>query len=283
MMKSCALEGIEVAYEEVGQGRSILFLHGWTLDHTAEQLYFEPIFETRPGWRRLYIDLPGHGRTPGPEQIDCMDAILEVILAFIDTVAPGERLALAGTSAGALPARGVVYRRPEQVIGLLARNPLIVADDAQRTLPEPTILIEDEAFMAQLSAAERKVFGDILVQKASYYDEVRRFDKFCYQPAVRIGDSACRDRIRQESARYGLSFDVDALPQAFEGPSLFLTGRQDPVVGYQDAWPVLEQYPRASFMVLDRASHDFPADQKTLFKALVDDWLDRMEEYEAYR
>jgi pimeloyl-ACP methyl ester carboxylesterase len=67
------------------------------------------------------------------------------------------------------------------------------------------------------------------------------------------------------------------LPELFEGPSLFLAGRQDPVVGYQDAWPILEQYPRASFVVLDRASHDFPFEQKALFKALVDDWLDRME------
>ncbi len=280
-MKTCALENIEVAYEEFGQGRPILFLHGWTLDHTSELLDFEPIFETRPGWRRLYLDMPGHGRTPGPESIDSMDDILEVILAFIDAVAPGERLAIAATSAGALPARGVVYQRPEQVCGLMARIPLILADDAQRTLPEPTVLIEDSTFMAQLSPAERKVFGDILVQKAGYFNEVKRFDEQCYQPAVKLGDSACQEKIRLDPARYDLSFDVDALPEPFDGPSLFLAGRQDPVVGYRDAWRILEKYPRATFVVLDRASHGIPVEQKTLFKALVDEWLDRMEEYEA--
>ena len=79
-MKTCTLEGIDVAYEEFGEGRSILFLHGWSLDHTNEVADFEPIFANRPGWRRLYLDLPGHGRTPGAERVRDMDGILQVVL-----------------------------------------------------------------------------------------------------------------------------------------------------------------------------------------------------------
>ena len=282
-MKSCTLEGIDLAYEEFGTGRPILFLHGWSLDHENEVADFEPIFADRPGWRRLYLDLPGHGRTPGAERVQDMDGVLQVVLEFIDAVAPGQRVAVAGTSAGALPARGIVYRRPEQVCGLLIRFPLIIADDTKRCLPEPAVLVEDEAFMASLSAEDRELYGDIMIQKADFLEPLKEYVDRYILPAQARGDAAFRDAIRQDPERYGLSFDVDDLPQPFEGPSLFMAGRQDTAVGYRDAWPIIEGYLRATFAVLDRAGHGTVAQQDELFKVLVYEWLDRVEEAEKHR
>jgi len=279
-MKICTLDGIDVAYEEFGHGRPILFLHGWSLDHTSEVANFEPVFEDRPGWRRLYLDLPGHGRTPGAERVRDMDGILQVVLEFADALFPGQRFAIAGTSAGALPARGVVYRRPEQVCGMLIRVPLIVADDTRRTLPEPTVLVEDAAFMASLSNEEREMYGGILVQEADFFRAVKRYMERCIWPAQTRYDEVFCTAIRQDPKRYGLSFDVDDLPQPFEGPSLILAGRQDSIAGYRDAWSIVENYPRASFVVLDRSGHGTTPQQLELFKALVHDWLDRVEEVE---
>ncbi len=45
------------------------------------------------------------------------------------------------------------------------------------------------------------------------------------------------------------------LDSPFESPTLIITGRQDRVTGYQDAWDLIENIPRATFAVLDRASH----------------------------
>jgi pimeloyl-ACP methyl ester carboxylesterase len=282
-MKTCSLDGINVAYEEFGRGRPILFLHGWSLDHTSEVADYEPIFTGKPGWRRLYLDLPGHGRTPGSERVRDMDGILQVVLDFADALFLGQRFAVAGTSAGALPARGVVYRRPDQVCGMLISIPVIVADDARRTLPEPCVLVEDEAFMATLSDEERETYGDILVQKVDFLDPLKRYMNKYIWPAQARGDTAFCDDIRQDPGRYGLSFDVDNLPQPFEGPTLILAGRQDTAVGYRDAWSIVENYPRATFVVLDRSGHGTTAQQAELFKLLVHDWLDRVEEAEQSR
>ncbi len=279
-MKICALEGIDLAYEEFGHGRPILFLHGWSLDHTNEVADFEPIFADRPDWQRFYLDLPGHGRTPGVERVQDMDDILQVILEFADALFPGQRFAVAGTSAGALPARGVVYRRPDQVCGLLIRVPLIIADDAKRTLPEPAVLVENEAFMVSLSDEDREMYGDILIQEPDFLRAVKEYMERYIWPAIARGDEVFRTAIRQDPGRYGLSFDVDDLPQPFEGPSLILAGRQDPAVGYRDAWSIAESYPRASFVVLDRSEHGTTPQHGGLFKMLVRDWLDRVEEVE---
>jgi len=45
------------------------------------------------------------------------------------------------------------------------------------------------------------------------------------------------------------------LDSPFESPTLIITGRQDRVIGYQAAWDLIENNPRATFAVLDRASH----------------------------
>jgi len=57
-----------------------------------------------------------------------------------------------------------------------------------------------------------------------------------------------------------------------------LLGRQDSGVGYKDAWSILDNYPRATFAVLDRAGHNLQIEQEELFNSLVSEWLVRVNE-----
>ena len=81
----------------------------------------------------------------------------------------------------------------------------------------------------------------------------------------------------------GFSLDVDTLPAPFGAPTLILTARQDHICGYRDAWELLENYPRATFSMLDRAGHFVTIEQDALCHALMHEWLDRVEEYAADR
>jgi pimeloyl-ACP methyl ester carboxylesterase len=58
-----------------------------------------------------------------------------------------------------------------------------------------------------------------------------------------------------------------------------VAGRQDSAVGYSRAWELLEQFPRATFAVLDGAGHALPHEQPELLGALVTEWLDRVREH----
>ncbi|WP_432844394.1 alpha/beta fold hydrolase [Dactylosporangium sp. CA-092794] len=62
----------------------------------------------------------------------------------------------------------------------------------------------------------------------------------------------------------------------FTQPALFITGRQDHVVGYRDAWAVVGHYPRATFAVLDAAGHNTHIDQLDVTAALITEWLARI-------
>ena len=76
---------------------------------------------------------------------------------------------------------------------------------------------------------------------------------------------------------YAFSFDPDKVGAPFAAPSLILAGRQDTIAGYRDAWISIERFPRATFATLDGCGHLIAPAKRDLFRALVVDWLDRME------
>jgi pimeloyl-ACP methyl ester carboxylesterase len=78
------------------------------MDHRYMVSDLEPLFSKRDGWRRLYPDLPGHGMTRGKDWMANRDQELDIVPDFIDAVIPEESFVLAGSSAGAYMARGVV-------------------------------------------------------------------------------------------------------------------------------------------------------------------------------
>lgn len=180
----CELENITIYYEMYGEGRPILLLHGGYIDHRHMVKEMEPLFEQRNGWKRIYPDLPGHGRTPPQDWITSHDKVLEIIFDFVGKVIPGQCFAIAGVSRGGYLGRGIIYKKPELVDGVL-----------------------------------------------------------------------------------------------FLVPALYAVASEDSMVGYRDAWKMLESYPRATFAILEKAGHFLGLEQEELFLALANEWLQRVEEF----
>ena len=156
--------------------------------------------------------------------------------------------------------------------GLLLTVPVIEPDVAKSDLPAHQVLVDNRDFIAALESDEQDVRNFFVVQSRELLEEFRSVIK----PALAAADPELIARIRANSA---FSFDVDALSGPFPAPTLILTGRQDSECGYRDAWRILENYPRGTFAVLDRAGHLLSWEQRALFRAMVSEWLDRVEEY----
>ncbi|GAA1722278.1 alpha/beta hydrolase [Kribbella yunnanensis] len=235
-------------YESFGSGRPIIFLPCWGGDNGEARDIHEPVFADREGWRRIYVDPPGTNHRPGDPNITDQDGMLDAIAATIAEAVGDEPYAVAGTSAGGLHARGLIRRYPSRVLGLLLRVPGVVVDRGLRTLPT-----------------------DEYLRKTPYW-QVKQ-DQY-YDPAELSADLEFLGRIQADPASYGLRDDPSL---RFERPTLIVTGRQDTMTGYADAWGLLDDYPRATFAVLDQEDHDLPVRRPALYHALVADWLDRME------
>jgi pimeloyl-ACP methyl ester carboxylesterase len=233
----------------------------------------EPVFQSRDDeWKRICFDLPGMGSTKGVDWIANSDDMFKFVLAVVDEVIPGEPFLIVGESYGGYLARAVVRERPEDVQGMLLICPLVVADDEERDVPPCTVLRRDNALEEMLEPEERDFLDLFLVNQSE--ENWERFRDEMLE-GFEGGDEAFKARIRGDVESYAFTFDVDDLAAPFEKPSLILTGRQDCLVGYRDAWRLVENYPRGSFVILDGAGHGLQIEQAGLFNALVNEWLDR--------
>jgi pimeloyl-ACP methyl ester carboxylesterase len=75
-----------------------LVLHGASVDHREAEACFEPVFDGVEGFRRIYPDLPGMGRTVAPEALRSANDVLDVLFGFAEEVADGTACLLIGHS-----------------------------------------------------------------------------------------------------------------------------------------------------------------------------------------
>ncbi|MFX1296851.1 MAG: alpha/beta fold hydrolase [Promethearchaeota archaeon] len=269
----CNLKNLKIYYEIYGEGHPVLMIHGFAPDHRLMKGCMEPIFKNRDKYKRIYFDLPGMGKTTAPKWIKNSDQILDVVLEFIDKVIPNENFIIASESYGCYLARGVLLKRFKFVDAVLFICPLIIPLTENRDLPKDfKVLIKDNAFISSLSASDAvELESSLVIQSRDVWE---RFEKEVFS-GLKIVDQKFLEKIFP--ANYEFSFEVDNLLQLYEKPTLFLLGRQDISVGYRDAWKIIENYPNATFAILDQAGHNLQIEKAELFNSLVNDWLDRVE------
>ncbi|CAM3226492.1 2-succinyl-6-hydroxy-2, 4-cyclohexadiene-1-carboxylate synthase [Stackebrandtia soli] len=248
----------------------MLAIHGWTPDHRLMTGCLEPVFADRPGYRRLYPDLPGMGASPG-DGVGSSDDVLAAVEEFIDTRLSGESFLLVGESYGGYLSRAIAHRRPEQVLGLALICPVgIEAVRERRTLPDRRVVREDPAATAGLDQRDVADYLDMAVVRTP--ETARRFRDEIVS-GLRVADLRTLARV----AARGWELTTRPETGVFDRPSVVLTGRQDHVTGYADVYRLLEHYPRATFAILDAAGHNLQIEQPDLFGRLIGDWLDRVE------
>ncbi|MBO9553491.1 alpha/beta hydrolase [Cellulomonas sp.] len=248
-----------------GDGPAVLLVHGFGLDHR----FMTPLDDTiaASGRRRVYVDLPGMGRSadvPATSSDDVLDALTSLVASELG----GEPFAVVGSSYGGLLARGLAARLGDQVTGLALLCPVVEAD--VRDAPRPHVAVEDPALLATLDPREAAEYAFMAVVQspqtwALFRDHVL--------PGMRAADASTLAAVR---SAYALTDHPEADGRTFAGPTLVLTGRHDHVVGYRDAFGLLEHYPRATFAVLDDAGHNAILEQPRVVEALLTEWLRRL-------
>jgi putative sterol carrier protein len=194
--------------------------------------------------------------------------MVDALLEFMEAVAPGEQFAVTGASWGAYVALGLLHRSQKQLAGLMLDIPGLGRLPVDP--PAKQVVRHDPEFAAALQPGEEWMGYILVVQTRSMVDKLRALMEY-WTPL----DPDFAPTLQGKS----FSFDALTLPEPFLAPTLFVTGRQDHLAGYKDAWSILDNFPRGTFAVLDRAGHLLDLEQPVLQKALINEWLDRVEEY----
>lgn len=264
-------KNIKIHYQTIGSGKPVLMLHGLNCDLNLMKGCMENIFKNKKGYKRIYIDLLGMGKSESLPEYASSDKVLNILLAFIkDTIS--ENFLLMGESYGGYLARGILSKMHSKIDGMVLLCPVVIPMHAKRDVPKNIIKFEDKKFMNTLNDTERKIFS-----KYSVIENKKVFQR--YKNEILSGIKKCDyNFIDLLWKKYSFSFDVDKKIKKikFDKPVLFMAGRQDICVGYRDLWKLLEDYPRATFSVIDMAGHNLQIEQPELFNSLIENFLIRI-------
>ncbi|NNU77882.1 alpha/beta fold hydrolase [Clostridium estertheticum] len=255
----------------MGNGKPIVMLHGYYVDHRLMTGCMEPLLKAKEDHKRIYIDLPGMGKSESANWIKNSDIMLDIVIMFIEKIIPNENFLLVGESYGGYLARGVIYRMVDKIDGVLLICPAIFADYNKRDVPQHVVLVKDNSLLSKLTIEEAEDFNSgAVVQSEEIY---KRYENEIMS-GVKIANSQFLQTLQQNG--YAFSFKVDKLNNKFNKPVLILLGKQDDCAGYKDSWSILENFKRATFAVLDMAGHNLQIEQPEVFNSLVNEWLVRV-------
>ena len=117
-MNYALLNGIELAFEQVGSGsQALLLIHGHPFDHTMWRPQFEPI--ARLGWQLIAPDLRGYGRSgAGGGDKTTLETFARDLIALLDHLEIDQAV-VAGLSMGGQIAMEICRQAPHRVKGLV--------------------------------------------------------------------------------------------------------------------------------------------------------------------
>jgi pimeloyl-ACP methyl ester carboxylesterase len=269
----CKIKNVSINYEIIGEGKPVVMIHGYYADKRVMTGCMEPVFSVKDGYKRIYIDLPGMGKSESADWIINSDIMLEIVIDFIEKIIPNENFLIAGNSYGGYISRGVIYKMANRIDGIVLICPLIIPDYKKRNLPEHIVLVKDDMLLCKLTPEDAEDFNSfVVVQSERIYER--------YQNEVMSGVKIANSEFLQGIMKngYGFSFDVDKLNKKINKPTLIFLGRQDASVGYKDALDILDNFPRVTLSILDRAGHNLQIEHEELFNSLMNEWLLRVNE-----
>ncbi|MCL2360628.1 MAG: alpha/beta hydrolase [Defluviitaleaceae bacterium] len=262
---------LPIYYEERGQGKPILCLHGFTEDHMSMTGCLEPFFKNAQGYRRIYIDMPGMGKTPSASWIKNADIMLDVLKKFIKGVIGDEGILLVGTSYGGYMSLGLAANGDIEIDGMFLFGPCIVADDDARKLPD---VEDDELFIEdglEDAFENDEDFDDFL--NIAVVATKANWDRYANEilPAYKIVDADFTEEYRANG--YALSWENKFDSMQYANPITIMVGRQDESVGYEDAWDKLKHLPKLTYIALNGVGHLMQIENPEAFNFHLKDWL----------
>ncbi|WP_422122581.1 alpha/beta fold hydrolase [Planococcus sp. X10-3] len=107
-------KGTRLFYEDTGEGRPLLLLHGLTSNH---QMFYREMGYLKDKFRIIALDSRGHGKSDRPADFTLDDHIADTI-ALLDHLEL-DSVNVLGVSMGSYIAQGVAIRQPERVAKLI--------------------------------------------------------------------------------------------------------------------------------------------------------------------
>ncbi len=260
------IDGMKINYDIIGnQGISVIFLHGYMVDMKCMKSAYENLFsKINKEFKRVYLDLPGMGKSDILEKVNSTDKILDIIIKFVDKINI-EKFIVVGYSYGGYLAQGLLKKMSSRILGINLLCPVVVANRKYRNLPDKMNSIVENDYLTIQSNENDYGFSsmDVRLNKGNYNQYLKDINN-CFT------DENYRLLVNLQKENYEFSFNIDLDSNI---PALFIVGKQDIVVGYKDIFPLLKRYKNSSLHVIANGGHSLYIDNYDLFQSINIDWF----------
>ena len=118
-------------------------------------------------WERIYLDLPGFGRTGALEEPGGLPELLHWLRRTVSDLVGHEKFAILGNSLGGLLADRIASMFGVQVLGLVLLAPVVHPRPRDRALPPRSILQRDPEFLKSLNSSDAHEFEQMTVYQSA--------------------------------------------------------------------------------------------------------------------
>jgi pimeloyl-ACP methyl ester carboxylesterase len=265
------IDGNYINYEVVGTGVPILTIHGFWVDHYIMKGFIEQIIPTDK-YKIIYFDLPGMGKTIVKEQLYHAEDMCDIIKKIVNRIIGNEKHIVIGESYGAYLMQKLI-NDDNNILGAMFLCPVVIPEYTKRDIPEKEIICDEIKDVKTKETENYKAFINMAV--LSNMEILKR-----YEESILAGVNNANKDFLEIYQKNGYGFKEHS-NKRFENPVLFVMGKQDHIVGYNDAYNILINYPRSSFCILDESGHNLQIEKPEIIKVLMEDWLERIKRNSA--
>ena len=243
------VHGVNLAVEDRGEGRAVLFIHGYPHDRSIWRAQVEGL----EGYRRIAPDLRGMGQSDAPDLGYSIKTYAADLAALLDTLGVDE-VVVCGLSMGGYIAFEFLRQWRSRVRGLVLMDTRAQADDADGRRARDAM-----AAMARESGAD--AVADTLLAKM-------------LAPGTLRDQSQLAERVRAMMARTPVAGIAGALaamrdrpgsetllPTLADIPTLVLVGEADVLTPPDQAREMAQVIPGARLSIIPGAGHLAPLEQ----------------------
>jgi pimeloyl-ACP methyl ester carboxylesterase len=256
------LKNIRLAYDDLGQGQTLLFIHGYPL---SRRMWQPQISGLSRDFRVLALDLRGHGESqtvPGPYLMrllsdDCAD--------FLDRLGIQGPVVVCGLSMGGYVAFEFYRQHSNRVAGLIlaATRPASDTPEGRSNRDKSAELARQQGVSAVVEAMLPKLMAPATYQK---------------KPDLVMQVKSIMESISLEGAigdLQGMKVRPDSTPTLAEikVPTLVLHGAADQIIPLQEAEKMEGAIPKARLEVLPEAGHLLNLEQPELFNNIIKEFF----------
>lgn len=263
-MKKYRIGSTWISYDSSGadRGLPLVFLHGASVDHVSMKNTFEPYFRRLARkYRRVYIDLPGHGESGHSLFRATLPALLKDVEAFLrgNFKKPPS---LVGYSMGGFVALKLAEKMRFPSLFLVA--PPVYSNKYKVSKPEKVELHCDELTVAERKGADARY----LLLAAKRTPETLRKYRANTVPGFSPGRFAYRTLLFANANSLSLTIK----PRLIRSRTVILAGRQDILVGYRDQFELASRLKFGEYHSFNDCGHYLP-NECGQFRALFLNWL----------